>query len=62
MIAFRSQNFGKRPEQIIFYRDGVSEGQFQSVSCCSMGPEEMRLLCMLHGEGKHVVSVRTKCR
>jgi len=32
MRQFRRRNHGKRPEQILFYRDGVSEGQFQTVS------------------------------
>jgi len=32
MRAFRRTNHGIRPERIIFYRDGVSEGQFQAVS------------------------------
>jgi len=31
MRQFRRRNHGKRPEQILFYRDGVSEGQFQTV-------------------------------
>jgi eukaryotic translation initiation factor 2C len=30
LIAFRKKT-GRRPERIIFYRDGVSEGQFSRV-------------------------------
>lgn len=41
MREFRVNNSEKWPEQIIFCRDGVSEGQFQSVSCCGVSPEEM---------------------
>ena len=40
MRAFRSRNYGKRPEKILFYRDGVSEGQFQGVSCYNWGEPE----------------------
>ena len=32
MLEFYRKNFKKKPEKIVFYRDGVSEGQFQSVS------------------------------
>jgi len=28
LIQFRNKNMGRKPEKIIFYRDGVSEGQF----------------------------------
>jgi len=28
LIQFKNKNLGRRPEKIIFYRDGVSEGQF----------------------------------
>lgn len=31
LIEFRRQNNGALPEQIIFYRDGVAEGQFEMV-------------------------------
>ena len=32
------QNTRFKPTRIIFYRDGVSEGQFQQVSFCSLIP------------------------
>ena len=32
MKAFYQTNHGVKPEHILFYRDGVSEGQFQTVS------------------------------
>lgn len=32
MKEFYRRNHGVKPERILFYRDGVSEGQFQSVS------------------------------
>ena len=31
LIAFWNNNNGAKPEHILFYRDGVSEGQFQQV-------------------------------
>ncbi|XP_055356733.1 protein argonaute-2-like [Paramacrobiotus metropolitanus] len=31
MIEFRHRNGGRKPERVIFYRDGVSEGQFEQV-------------------------------
>jgi len=31
LLAFYSKNNSRKPEKIIFYRDGVSEGQFQDV-------------------------------
>ena len=36
MIAFRRTNHGVFPEHILFYRDGVSEGQFRAVSVQSV--------------------------
>ena len=32
MRAFYHTNHGVKPEHILFYRDGVSEGQFRAVS------------------------------
>ena len=34
--AFWRNNNGAKPEHILFYRDGVSEGQFQQVRCISI--------------------------
>lgn len=36
MREFYRRNHGVKPERILFYRDGVSEGQFQSVSVGNM--------------------------
>lgn len=34
LIEFYKNNNRIKPEHILFYRDGVSEGQFQKVSVC----------------------------
>jgi len=31
LLQFRNRNMGRKPEKIIFFRDGVSEGQFMGV-------------------------------
>ena len=36
LIAFWRNNNGIKPEHILFYRDGVSDGQFQDVSLSPM--------------------------
>ena len=37
LIKFKEKTRGHEPERIVFYRDGVSEGQFQMVICTARG-------------------------
>lgn len=34
LLSYYKRNKSGKPEQIIFYRDGVSEGQFKEVLVC----------------------------
>ena len=50
MKAFYRTNHGVKPERILFYRDGVSEGQFQTVSvvfCDVHNNNNIYLVCVL---------------
>jgi hypothetical protein len=38
LLEFHAQNRGMKPERILFYRDGVSEGQFREVYYVSWPP------------------------
>ncbi len=37
LLFFHKQNRGLKPERILYYRDGVSEGQFQEVRDIMLG-------------------------
>ena len=58
MRAFYRANNGVKPEHILFYRDGVSEGQFQTVSVvlCSC------MLCALLIVSVNGVCLNLRCK
>lgn len=43
LVAWRNTNGNRLPERLIFYRDGVSEGQFRSVQMLEI--PQIRMAC-----------------
>ena len=43
LVAWRNANGNRLPERLIFYRDGVSEGQFRSVQMLEI--PQIRMAC-----------------